>query len=172
MRMKAERAIWKKPKKNLGALWKKRLIEWRKEEVVVKLAKPTRIERARTLGYKAKQGFMVARVRVLKGKRKRPKFPGGRGPSKRGRFFTSGKSHKIMGEERAARKFPNLEVLNSYYVGEDGVYNWFEVIMVDPKHPSIASDKERNWISSEKHSGRVFKGMTSSGKKMRGLRKA
>jgi large subunit ribosomal protein L15e len=171
MRTKSGRDIWKKPKKNLGALWKKRLVEWRKENVVTKVEKPTRIDRARTLGYKAKQGFVVARVRVLKGKRKRPKFPGGRKPSKRGRFFSSGKSNKLMGEERAARKFPNLEVLNSYYVGEDGVHDWFEVIMVDPKHPSIANDRERNWIAEKQHAGRVFRALTSSGKKMRGLRK-
>lgn len=44
--------------------------------------------------------------------------------------------------------------------------------MVDPKHPAIKSDRERNWITSEKHSRRVFKGLTSSGKRMRGLRKA
>lgn len=164
--------IWKRPKKNLGALWKKRLVEWRKENVVTKIERPTRLDRARTLGYKAKQGFVVARVRVLKGKRKRPKFPGGRVPKKRGRFFTCGKSNQIMGEERAARKFPNLEVLNSYYVGEDGEYGWFEVIMVDPKHPCIISDRERNWITEKQHTKRVFKALTSSGKRMRGLRRA
>jgi large subunit ribosomal protein L15e len=170
--MNKGREIWKKPKKNLGAIWKKRIVEWRKENVVTKVERPTRLERARTLGYKAKQGFVVARVRVVKGKRKRPKFPGGRKPGKRGRFFSSGKSNKLLGEERAARKFPNLEILNSYYVGEDGMYDWFEIIMVDPHHPSIASDRERNWITSPKHSRRVFKALTSSGRKMRGLRKA
>jgi large subunit ribosomal protein L15e len=164
--------LWKKPRKNLGSLWKTRLIEWRQENVVTRIDKPTRIDRARTLGYKAKQGFVVARVRVLKGKRKRPKFPGGRGPSKRGRFFSAGKSNQIMGEERAARKFPNMEIMNSYYVGEDGSFEWFEVILADPKSPSIASDSERKWITEKQHAGRVFKGLTSSGKKMRGLRKA
>jgi len=30
------------------------------------------------------------------------------------------KSKQVIAEEKAARKFPNLEVLNSYWVGEDG----------------------------------------------------
>ncbi|MCK4335124.1 MAG: 50S ribosomal protein L15e, partial [Candidatus Aenigmarchaeota archaeon] len=64
--------------KNLAEVWKKRLIGWRKERVVTKLKRPTRLTRARSLGYKAKQGFVVARVCVKKGKRKRPKFKGGR----------------------------------------------------------------------------------------------
>jgi len=172
MMIKGERDIWKKPKKNLEELWKKRLIEWRKESVVKKIDRPTRKDRARTLGYKAKQGFVIARVRVPKGKRKRPKFPGGRVQSKRGRFFSSGKSKQLLSEERAARKFPNLEILNSYYVGEDGVHDWFEVIMVDPKHPSVRNDSERGWIAEKQHSRRVFKSLTSSGKRMRGLRRA
>ena len=163
--------VWKNPKKNLGQIWKKRLVQWRKENVVTRLDKPTRPDRARTLGYKAKQGYVVARVRVLKGKRMRPAFAGGRKPKKRGRFFTTGKSNQFMCEERAARKFPNMEILNSYYVGEDGVQIWYEVVMADPQHPAIANDAERNWIADGKHSGRVFKGLTSSGKRMRGLRK-
>ena len=165
------RQIWKRPKKNLGKIWQERLVAWRKEEVVRRIEGPTRLDRARTLGYKAKQGFVVARVRVLKGKRKRRKFAGGRVPKKMGRFYSAGKSNQILGEERAARKFPNLEVLNSYYVGEDGDHAWFEVIMADPSNPSVAKDKERGWIAEKQHRGRVFRALTSSGKKMRGLRK-
>jgi large subunit ribosomal protein L15e len=33
-----------------------------------------------------------------------------------------------------------LEVLNSYWVGEDGQHEWFEAILVDPNHPSIKND--------------------------------
>lgn len=157
--------------KNLGEMQKRRLIEWRKEKVVTKVDKPTRISRARTLGYKAKQGFVVARVRVGKGKRKRPKFKGGRVPKKMGRFFPPGKSNQLLGEEKVARKFPNLQVLNSYYVGDDGQYEWFEVILLDSENPSVSKDKERKWISEKQHKGRVFRSLTSSGKKIRGLRK-
>lgn len=150
---------------------KERIMLWRREEVVKKLDRPTRPARARSLGYKAKQGFVIARVRVKKGKRKRPKFKGGRVPKKMGRFFPPGKSNKLIGEEKAARKFPNLEVLNSYYVGEDGQYEWFEVILLDPKNPNVSRDKERGWISERQHRGRVFRALTSAGKKIRGLRK-
>jgi large subunit ribosomal protein L15e len=150
---------------------KERLVEWRKERVVTKIERPTRPARARTIGYKAKQGFVAARVRVRKGKRKRPKFKGGRVPKKMGRFFPPGKSKQLIGEEKAARKFPNLEVLNSYYAGEDGQYEWFEVILLDPENPNVSKDRERKWISGKKHKGRVFRSLTSSGKKMRGLRK-
>jgi large subunit ribosomal protein L15e len=165
------RNVWKKPAKNLGAVYKKRITQWRKENVVKKVEKPTRPDRARTLGYKAKQGFVIARVRVGKGKRKRPKFSGGRVPKKRGRFFPTGKSKQLMGEEKTARKFPNLEVLNSYYVGEDGQYTWYECVLVDPVSKSVTKDKERKWINERQHTGRASRGLTSSGKKMRGLRK-
>ncbi|MEM5871297.1 MAG: 50S ribosomal protein L15e [Candidatus Aenigmatarchaeota archaeon] len=169
--LKALKEIWKRPKKNLGEIWKQRLIEWRKEEAVKRIEGPTRIDRARALGYKAKQGFVIVRVRIKRGKRKRPKPAKGRVPKKYGRFFSTAKSDQLLCEERAARKSPNLEVLNSYYVGEDGKYKWYEVIMVDPNHPSIKSDKERNWITEKQHKRRVFRGLTSAGKKMRGLRK-
>ncbi len=157
--------------KNLKEIQKKRLVGWRKESVVKKIERPTRLDRAKTLGYKAKQGFVIARVRVRKGKRKRPKFKGGRVPKKMGRFFPPAKSNQLIGEEKVARKFTNLEVLNSYYVGEDGQHEWFEVVLLDPKNPNVSRDKERKWISEKKHKGRVFRGLTSSGKKMRGLRK-
>ena len=160
-----------KKDKKFKEVEKKRLTEWRKEKVITKAENPINIRRARALGYKAKQGFVVARVRVKKGKRKRPKFKGGRVPKKMGRFFPPGKSKQLIGEEKAARKFPNLEVLNSYHAGEDGQYQWFECILVDPKNPNVSKDKERKWISEKQHKGRVFRGLTSSGKKMRGLRK-
>jgi large subunit ribosomal protein L15e len=80
------------------------------------------------------------------------------------------KSLKLVAEERAARKFPNLRVLNSYWVWEDGRYKWYEMVMVDPYHPVIQSDENINWICESVHRGRVFRGLTSAGKKMRGLR--
>lgn len=79
------------------------------------------------------------------------------------------KSLKLIAEERAARKFPNLEVLNSYWVWQDGMHKWFEVIMVDPNHPVIKADKNINWITKTTQRGRVFRGLTSAGKEIRGL---
>jgi len=148
---------------------KERLKKWRKSRVVERVEKPFNIKRARALGYKAKQGYVVVRVRVKKGGRRRPKPGAGRKPSKAGIIhFTPKKSLQLIAEEKAARKYPNLEVLNSYLVADDGVYKYFEVIMVDPHHPVILSDKNINWIAKQRR--RVFRGLTSAGKKVRGLR--
>ncbi len=148
---------------------RQRLVEWRKEPAVIRIERPTNIARARTLGWKAKQGFVVARVRVRRssGKHERPNK--GRRPSRMGVLKKKrGKSIQWIAEERVARKFPNLEVLNSYYVGEDGQHYWYEVILVDPNHPAIKNDPDINWVTRVR--GRVFRGLTSAGKKSRGLR--
>lgn len=161
---------WKRPR-DLGELWRSRLIKWRAQPVVVRVDKPTRIDRARALGYKAKAGFVVARVRVAKGGRERPRHKKGRKPSKAGFVhFTPKKSHQLIGEEKVQRAFPNLEVLNSYYVGEDGEQKWFEVILLDPHHPSVIKDKDVGWIALPQHRKRVHRGLTSAGKAARGLR--
>ncbi|WFO76044.1 50S ribosomal protein L15e [Desulfurococcaceae archaeon MEX13E-LK6-19] len=166
--------LWKRPYDGvMGELMKKRIIEWRRQPAIVRIEKPTRLDRARALGYKAKQGFIVVRVRVRKGGRRKERPNKGRRPKRMGVYgFAPAKSLRLIAEERAARKYPNLEVLNSYYVGEDGQYKWFEVILVDPHHPAIKNDPEINWICSKSHRGRVFRGLTSAGKKMRGLRKS
>jgi large subunit ribosomal protein L15e len=164
---------WAKPEESfVDELMRQRLIEWRRQPTVTRVEKPTRLDRARKLGYKAKQGFIIVRVRVRRGglRKRRPKA--GRRPKRMGvKKFKPAKSMRLIAEEKAARKFPNLEVLNSYWVGEDGRSKWFEVIMVDPHHPIIAADKDVNWISQKQHRGRVFRGLTSAGKKVRGLRK-
>jgi len=164
---------WKKPDESyVDELMRQRLVEWRKQPTVVRIDKPTRLDRARALGYKAKQGFVVVRVRVRRGGLRKQRPRSGRRPKRMGvKKYKPAKSLRLIAEERAARKFPNLEVLNSYWVGEDGRYKWFEVIMVDPHHPAIKSDKDINWICEKQHKGRVFRGLTSAGKKVRGLRK-
>lgn len=162
------RKLWKRPKENIER-YREMMREWRKDPVVKRIERPTRLDRARALGYKAKQGFVVARVRVKKGGRKRPKPSGGRRPKRAGiKHFTPSKGLQWIAEEKAARKFPNLEVLNSYWVGDDGVYKYYEVILVDPNHPVIKSDPKISWIANQR--GRVFRGLTSAGKKARGLR--
>ncbi len=158
------RKAWKRPKENLKEFWMPRLVQWRKQPVTIRIERPTRIDRARRLGYKAKEGFLVVRARIRKGLRKRPKPSGGRVPKKAGRFFSLGKSKQQVAEEKTARKFRNLQVLNSYYVGEDGVNKWFEVILVDVNHPAIKKDKDINWILGKQHKGRAFRGLTSAGK--------
>jgi|TARA_B100001964_G_C14244236_1_gene606579 large subunit ribosomal protein L15e len=164
------REIWKRPKENLGTIWQKRLLEWRNQDVTVRIKKPTRIDRARSLGYKAKQGFLIVRQRVDRGGRKRETIRHGRRSKHFGQRKDVDKSYQSVAEERTARKYPNCEVLNSYYVGEDGIYFWYEVILIDKAHPQILADPRINWIFKSKHKGRVFRGLTSAAKKSRGLR--
>ena len=144
---------WKKPGQSyIKGLMRQRVIIWRRQPVIVRIDKPTRIDRARRLGYKAKKGFVMVRVRVRRGGRRKPRPKMGRRQKRMGvKKYTPAKSIKLIGEERVARKYPNLEVLNSYWVWEDGVSKWFEVILVDPSSPSIKSDKDIGWISGKRH---------------------
>jgi len=160
--------LWKKPKENLGDGYKQMLVHIRKQSTVTKIEKPTRIDRARSLGYKAKEGYIIARVKVDKGRRKTPK-KGGRRPKKAGRFFSLSKSDKVVAEERASRKYKNMEVLNSYKLAEDGKSKWFEVILIDPFHGAVLADKNKRWIFEPQHKGRAFRGKTSAGKESRAL---
>lgn len=155
---------WTKP----AVTAKPKLREWRKDEVVSRISRPTRLDRARELGYRAKQGFVLTRVRIRKGGRKRPKPAKGRKPRKQGRFVTQGHSLQSIAEKRVARKFPNLDVLNSYYIGEDGTHFFYETILVDPDHPAIKADPKISWILQNR--GRVFRGKTKVGRRSRGLR--
>lgn len=165
------RELWKNPKKGFGAdAWKNKLTEWRKEPAILRIDKPTRIDRARSLGYKAKQGFIVVRARIGKGLTKRPRISKGRRPKRYGRTrLAPAHSKQRILEGRVARKYPNMEVLNSYWVGEDGKYSWYETILVDRDHPVILANKETNWVASSANRSRVYRGLTSSGKKARGL---
>jgi len=159
--------LWKKPKQNMPDLWKKRLIAWRKEPVTVRVERPTRIDRARSLGYRAKQGIFVVRQRVLRGGHKRPQIKAGRRPRHNRQNMVGGKNYQRICEERTSKKYTNCEVLNSYYVAEDGKYFWYEVIMLDRNHPVLVNDKIfKNIVNKKDRAGR---GMTSAGKKGRGL---
>ena len=123
------------------------------------------------MGYKAKQGVILIRTRVRRGglkgkpherKRPRPVSPRSRWPRTRS---ASPKS--------VSRHFPNLEVLNSYWVGQDGKHKYYEVIMIDTHHPAIINDKQLGVFSrangKRAHRGRAYRGKTSAGKRGRGL---
>jgi len=140
-------------------LKRERLVKWRNELGFKKVEKPTRLDRARALGYKAKKGFVIVRGRIGRGGRRRRLYGrGGRKPSKSGLTgFTSKKPLKSILEGRIQRKYPNLEVLGSYPVGIDGMHKWFEVIMVDPMNPVIKKDKNIKWITEKQHRRRVFR---------------
>jgi large subunit ribosomal protein L15e len=125
----------------------------RREISVSRIERPSKPAKARMVGYKAKTGYVVVRVKIKKGGRSRRQVHMGRKPSNSGmNKFSTKKSLRLICEERANKKFPNLGVVNSYYVSEDGQHKWFEVIM---KEMSVR--------------GRVYRGLTAAGKKVRGL---
>ncbi|RLF37106.1 MAG: 50S ribosomal protein L15e [Thermoplasmata archaeon] len=162
---------WKRPDTSYNSPQQQRLIQWRKEENFLRIDRPTRIDRARSLGYKAKPGYIIVRARVRRGGLRKPKIKGGRKPSKKGiSKITMGKSVQRIAEERTAKRYPNMEVLNSYWVGEDGKYHFYEVILVDPVHPAVMNDPKINWITDVSNKRRVLRGKTSAGQKGRGLR--
>jgi len=163
--------FWRdKSSERFKQLRRTRLVAWRREGAATRIERPTRLDRARGLGYKAKQGYIVVRVRIRRGGRRKPWPSAGRRSKKMTTHKTPAKNLQWIGEERAARRFPNLEVLGSYWVGQDGRYKWFEVLFVDPHHPVIKNDKRINWITAPQHRHRVYRGLTSAGKKARGLR--
>jgi len=143
------REAWKRPKDSyVGDAMRQRVIVWRRQPSTVRIDKPTRLDRARSVGYKAKKGFVVVRTRVRRGGRRKIRPVLGRRQKRMGvTKFTPAKSKRLIAEERTARKYPNLEVLNSYWVWQDGQHKWFEIILVDPSHPAIKSDKDVGWVA-------------------------
>ncbi|MBS3070909.1 50S ribosomal protein L15e [Candidatus Pacearchaeota archaeon] len=158
---------WKSPDRKV---LRERMIQWRKDNAVKEIDKPLRIDRARNLGYKDKTGFVVVRVRLRRGGHKRSRPNKGR----RGKRLHTRKNLKMnyrwIAEQRAAQKFMDFEVLNSYLIGKDGFHYFYEVILVNPNAPEIKNDSTISWISKPRNKGRVFRGLTSAGKKSRGLR--
>ncbi len=151
-------------------LVRRRMREWRRGPAVTRVEKPMRLDRAHALGYKAKQGVVVARARVRKGGRHRARPSRGRRPKRMGvRKLVPKKSIQLIAEERVARKYPNLEVLNSYPLGSDGQHEYYEVIMLDPSHPAVRSDPDFAWVVGAAHRRRVYRGLTRAGRKVRGL---
>ena len=110
------------------ALWSERKKKWRRGRAVVRHEKPIRIDRARSLGYKDIQGIVVARSRVRRGSLRKSRPARGRKPKKQGvKKITASKSTQRIAEERAQKRFPNMEVLASYWLAQDGKYKWFEL---------------------------------------------
>ena len=165
------RDAWKDPDASyVKELQWRRMIEWRKGPSFQRVERPTRIDRARALGYKAKQGYVIVRARVRRGGLRKPTIRSGRRAKRKGmKKITTAKSIQRIAEERTGKRYPNLEVLNSYWIGEDGRHKFFEVIMVDPHHPAILADPKINWVAQRQHRNRVFRGLTSAGKRGRGL---
>lgn len=159
---------WKNPTDEVKQLWRERMIQWRHENSTVRVEQPVRLDRARSVGYRAKPGYVIVRQRLLRGGHMRPKIRAGRKPKQFSRILSLHKSYQVIAEERVQTKYTNLVVLNSYYLAEDGKHKWYEVILVDPENPSIQSDSRIKWICNNR--ARAFHGKTRAARTSRGMR--
>ena len=135
--------VWLKMWKNNSTELREKAVIWRKQNAVTRVDKPSRITRARRLGYKAKQGITVVRMRVGTGGMRKQRPRGGRRPKHLGvTKIKAAVSMKQVAERRVLERYPNMKLLGSYFLYKDGMHYWFEIILADPSHPSIAKDKE------------------------------
>lgn len=166
--LKYVKELWKKPKENNREGYRALLLKVRREPVTTRVDRPTNIARARSLGYKPKQGVVVVRQRVGRGGRMREDIKGGRRSAHSGQSKIVKKNYQQVAEERAQEKYQNCEVLNSYKVIEDGKFAWYEVILVDRHAPTVLADKNMSSVATQY--GRTNRGLTSAGRKARGMR--
>ena len=135
--------IWIKMWKDNSAELREKAILWRKQNAMIRIAKPSRISRARRLGYKAKQGIVVVRMRVGTGGMRKQRPRGGRRPKHLGvTRIKAAVSMKQVAERRVLERYQNMKLLGSYFLYKDGMHYWYEVILADPSHKRIAKDKE------------------------------
>ena len=166
--------LWKKKQTDIMRfVMRMRTWEYRQLGVISKIHHPSRPDKARKLGFKAKQGYVVYRVRVRRGGRKRPVPKGiiyGKPKTQGVTGLKAYRSLRSVAEERVGRKVPSCRVLNSYWVAQDATYKFYEVILIDVAHQAIRNDPKINWICKAVHKHRELRGLTSAGKKFRGLR--
>ena len=81
------------------------MASWRRGPGFQRAERPTRLDAARRLGYKAKQGVVVVRTRVRRGGLRKGKIHMKRKPSKAGvKKITTAKSIQRIAEERVSRR--------------------------------------------------------------------
>ena len=115
-------ATWTKMWKSNNDELKSKSITWRREPVLHKI---------------------VVRARVGRGGMRKQRPVSGRRPKHIGVVhIKQGTSMRKVAERRVSKKFPNMEVLGSYYLHKDGRHLWYEIILSDPAHPRIYKDKE------------------------------
>ncbi len=135
--------VWLKMLKENPMELRQKAVIWRNENAITRVEKPSRIARARRLGYKAKQGIVVIRMRVGTGGMRKERPRGGRRPKHLGvTKIKADVSMKQVAERRVLERYPNMKLLGSYFLYKDGMHYWFEVVLADPSHPRIAKDKE------------------------------
>jgi len=167
------RELWTKKQSDvMRYILRLRCWEYRQMPELVRLTRPSRPERAHALGYKAKQGYVIYRIRIRKGGRRKV--------AAKNRVYGKNRTHHIfkltpkvnlqnLAEIKAGSKLSSLRLLNSYWVNQDGVYKYYECIFVDPIHPAIQHDPTINWICDAVHTRREARGLTAAGRRHRAL---
>jgi len=162
----------KKQSDVLRFLLRVRCWEYRQLPVVHRATKPSRPDKARRLGYKSKQGYVIYRVRVRRGGRKRPNPKGivyGKPKHQGINQIKWRRNLRSKAEERVAKRCGNLRVLNSYWINQDSTYKYYEIILIDPSHAAIRNDPRINWMCKPVMKHREQRGLTAAGRKGRGL---
>lgn len=136
-------SMWVSMWKTNSAELRRRAVTWRKENAITRVDRPSRLERARRLGYKAKQGIVVVRMRVGTGGMRKQRPRGGRRPKHLGvTKIKADVDMRTVAENRVLERYPNMSLLGSYFVYKDGMHYWFEVILADASHPRIRQDPD------------------------------
>lgn len=110
---------------------KELLQEARNQPIIKRIDGPTKLAKAKSVGYRAKQGYIIVRVRVSKGDFRRPRANHARRPSKSGIYYKLAISKENIARNRALKVFKNMDVVGSYFLIEDGKNKWFEIVMLD-----------------------------------------
>ena len=135
--------IWLQMWKNNSIELRNRAINWRRQNAMTRIDRPSRLLRARRLGYKAKEGIIVVRLRVGTGGMRKQRPRGGRRPKHLGvTRIKADVNMQEVAERRVLENHRNMKLLGSYFLYRDGKHIWYEVILADPSHPRIAKDKE------------------------------
>ena len=100
--------LWRKKQSDVFRfVLRMRSWEYRQLPVIHKVNRPSRIDKARKLGYKAKQGYVIYRIRIRRGGRKRPVSKGivyGKPVNQGINQLKPTRSHKAIAEERVGRR--------------------------------------------------------------------
>merc|ERR1711877_114793 len=138
--------LWKRKQcETMQFVLRLRTWEYRQLPTMHRVTRPSRPDKARRLGYKAKQGVVIWRVAVRRGSRKTntPKGIIYGKPKRQGiNQMKSRKNLRSIAEERVGRKMGALR-----------------------------NDAKLNWICNPTHKHREIRGLTGAGKQFRGLRK-
>lgn len=157
--------LWKKKQSEvMNFILRLRAWEYRQLPAIHRCTRPSRPDKARRLGYKAKQGFVIYRVRVRRGGRKKQVSKGivyGKPASQGVTQLKPHRSHRAQAETKVGRRLHSLRVLNSYWVAQDGTFKFYEVICVDPQHKAVRRDARINWIVNPVHKHREQRGNIS-----------